>query len=198
MAGTEGPEGAKADLHRYLRSVREAVLWKIDGLSEYDARRPMTPTATNLLGLVKHLAAIEAGYFCLTFDRPFPDAPEWMRREPRPNEDMWATAEESRADVVGLYRSACAHADRTIEALALTDTGRVPWWSDDPVTLHRILVHVLAETNRHAGQMDVVRELLDGAVGLQQGNDNMAEGDAAWWAAHRDEVEQAARAVASG
>jgi uncharacterized damage-inducible protein DinB len=193
MTSTSTPDGAKVELHRYLRSVREAVLWKLDGLSEYDVRRPMTPTATNLLGLVKHLAMIEAGYFCLTFGRPFPDAPEWMRREPQPNEDMWATADEGREEIVGLYRSACERADRTIEELALTDTGRVPWWPDESVTLHRILVHVIAETNRHAGQMDVVRELVDGAVGLGPGNDNMAEGDAAWWSAYRDRVEQAAR-----
>lgn len=198
MTDVDGPEDAKADLHRYLRSVRGAVLWKLEGLSEYDVRRPMTPTATNLLGVVKHLAGIEAGYFCLTFDRPFPDAPEWMRGGSEPNADMWATAEEARDDVVALYRSACEHADRTIEALALTDTGRVPWWSDDPVTLHRVLVHVIAETNRHAGQMDVVRELIDGAVGLRQDNDNMAEGDAAWWAAYRERVERAAREASGG
>ena len=53
----------KADLHEYLRSGREAMLWKVDGLSEYDARRPLVPTGTNLLGLVRHVASIETGYF---------------------------------------------------------------------------------------------------------------------------------------
>ena len=55
-------EGFKADLHRYLQIGREALVWKLDGLSEYDIRRPMTPTGTNLLGIVKHVASVEAGY----------------------------------------------------------------------------------------------------------------------------------------
>ena len=55
--------GAKADLQRYLQAARDALLWKLEGLSEYDVRRPMTPTGTNLLGLVKHLAYVEMGYF---------------------------------------------------------------------------------------------------------------------------------------
>jgi uncharacterized damage-inducible protein DinB len=53
----------KADLHRYLQDAREALLWKLAGLSEYDVRRPMVPTGTNLLGLVKHVASVELGYF---------------------------------------------------------------------------------------------------------------------------------------
>ena len=51
-----------ADLQRYLQQSRESVVSSLDGLSEYDIRRPMTPTATNLLGLVKHLAGIELAY----------------------------------------------------------------------------------------------------------------------------------------
>lgn len=87
---------AKADLHRYLRVAREALLWKLDGLSEYDVRRPMVPTGTNLLGLVKHLAAVETGYFGATFDRPFPEHLPWFEEGAEANADMWATADESR------------------------------------------------------------------------------------------------------
>jgi len=92
MTGTE----AKADLHRYLRAAREALLWKLDGLSEYDIRRPMTPTGTNLLGLVKHLTAVELGYFGDTFGRPSNEPVPWMGPDVEPNVDMWATADESR------------------------------------------------------------------------------------------------------
>lgn len=54
------------------------MVWKLDGLSEYDVRRPLTPTSTNLLGLVKHLSIVEAWYFGKTFDRPFAeDLPWW-------------------------------------------------------------------------------------------------------------------------
>jgi hypothetical protein len=187
----------KSDLHRYLNAAREAMLWKLDGLSEYDIRRPMTPTGTNLLGLVKHLAGVEIGYFASTFRLPFTEPLPWLDDDAEPNVDMWATAEESRHDIVGLYRRVCAHADETITTLSLDAPGQVPHWPADrnSVTLHRILVHVIAETHRHAGHADVVRELIDGSVGMRADNDNMAEGDGAWWAGYRDRLERVANRV---
>ena len=188
----------KATLHRYLRSGRDALLWKLDGLSEYDVRRPMTPTGTNLLGLIKHLAMVEAGYFCDTFGREFPDPPAWFDGIEEPNIDMWATADESREDIIGLYRRVWAAADATIEELDLDALGRVPWWPEDrsEVTLHQILVHMATETHRHAGHADIVRELIDSTVGLRQDNDNMAPGDQTWWASYRDRLQQAAKDAA--
>lgn len=186
---------AKADLHHYLRGAREALLWKLDGLSEYDVRRPLTPTGTNLLGLVKHVASMEAGYFGEVFGRPFAQPLPWLDEGAEPNADMWVTADESRQDIVGLYHSAIAHADATIEALPLDATGTVPWWSDPAVTLHRIMAHMIAESHRHAGHADIVRELVDGTVGMRRDNGNMAPGDQEWWENYRDRVEEAARAV---
>lgn len=185
----------KEDLHRYLQLAREAMLWKLDGLSEYDVRRPMTPTGTNLLGLVKHLASVELGYFGATFGRPSAEPLPWFEEGAEPNADMWATPEESRDDIVGLYRRAWAHADATIESLPLDAMGAVPWWPEArrAVTLHRILVHMLAETQRHAGHADIVRELIDGAAGLRADTDNMAPGDAKWWEGYRSRLERAAR-----
>jgi uncharacterized damage-inducible protein DinB len=185
----------KADLHRYLQTARDIMLWKLDGLSEFDARRPLTPTGTNLLGMVKHLAGVELGYLGDTFGRPPSQPPPWSEDDAWNNADMWATADESREDIVGLYRRAWAHSDETIEALGLDATGRVPWWPPEvnEVTLHRILVHVLAETNRHAGHADIVRELIDGAAGLRPGNDNLASTDPAWWQNYRDQLERAAQ-----
>jgi uncharacterized damage-inducible protein DinB len=182
----------KSDLHRYLRTARSALLWKLEGLSDYDARRPLTPTGTNLLGLVKHLAAMEVGYFADTFDRPFGERFEWMGEDAEPNADMWATADESREDIVGLYHRACSHADTTIEALDLDAPGFVPWWGPErrEVTLHLVLIHMIAETNRHAGHADIVRELIDGTAGLRPDNDNMPSVD---WQAYRERLEQVAR-----
>ena len=113
MTGTD----TKADLHHYLKAARDAVVWKLEGLSEYDARRPLTPTGTNLLGLVKHLASVEAGYFGETFDRPFPEPLPWFEEGAEPNADMWATADESLDGVVAFYRRVWAHSDRTIAEL---------------------------------------------------------------------------------
>ncbi|MGH9209853.1 MAG: DinB family protein [Acidimicrobiales bacterium] len=188
----------KADLHRYLQVAREALLWKVEGLSEYDIRRPMVPTGTNLLGLVKHVAGIELGYLGDTFGRPSGESLPWLDVDAEPNADMWATTDESREDIVGLYLRARAHSDATIDALALHASGHVPWWPKhrSEVTLHRILVHVIAETHRHAGHADIVRELIDGRAGLREDTDNLAPGDDEWWDRYRDQLEGVARAVA--
>ncbi|HEU0241944.1 MAG TPA: DinB family protein [Micromonosporaceae bacterium] len=186
---------AKKDMHRYLQTARDALVWKLDGLSEYDARRPMTPTGTNLLGLVKHLASVEAGYFGETFDRPFGEELPWFSDDALPNADMWATPDESREDIVGLYRRVWAHADTTINELALDAIGHVPWWPAErnEVTLHRILIHMIAETDRHAGHADIVREMVDGGAGLRDGATNLPEFDESWWQSYRDQLERAAR-----
>jgi hypothetical protein len=188
-------EDPKAELRRYLQAAREALLWKLEGLSEYDVRRPLVPTGTNLLGLVKHAASVEAGYFGETFGRPFGEPLPWLGDDTEPNADMWATAAESREDIVGLYHRVWAHSDTTISALTLDATGHVPWWPRErnEVTLHRILVHMTAETHRHAGHADIVRELIDGTVGMREGNENLPPGDQVWWASYRNRLEQVAQ-----
>lgn len=190
----------KADLHRYLQMGRDALLWKLDGLSAYDIRRPMVRTGTNLLGLVKHVATVDAGYFGEVFDRPFDGPMPWDGPEAEPNADMWATADETREQIVDLYRQVWAHSDATIARLELDALGYVPWWREEhrEVTLHRILIHVATETHRHAGHADVVRELIDGAVGLRADNDNMAPGDDAWWSEYRERLERVARDAERG
>ncbi|CAM5552777.1 DinB family protein [Streptomyces aurantiogriseus] len=190
-----GPD-PKADLQKYLQDARDVLLWKLDGLSEYDVRRPVTSSGTNLLGLVKHLAGAEALYFGAAYGRPFAGTPLWITGDAEPNADLWARADETREEIVGLYRRACAHADETIAALPLDAVGRLP--GDRPVelTLHHSLTHMIAETQRHAGHADIVRELLDGATGQRPGGANTPEADPAWWEQYRERVERAAREAA--
>jgi uncharacterized damage-inducible protein DinB len=187
----------KADLHRYLRRARDAMLWKLDGLSEYDIRRPLVRTGTNLLGLVKHLTGVEFIYFGATFGRPSADKVPWSEDDPML--DMYAVADDSREHITGLYKKAWAHSDATIEALPLDAAGRVPHWRGErgAVTLHQIMVHVIAESHRHAGHADIVRELIDGAAGLHKESDNMPAGGEQWWRDYRDRVERAAREAAT-
>ncbi|HEX8767442.1 MAG TPA: DinB family protein [Jatrophihabitans sp.] len=187
----------KHDLHRYLQQGRDALLWKLEGLSEYDVRRPMTPTGTNLLGLVKHVATMELGYFGDTFGRPSPVPLPWLDDDAEPNADMWATAAESRAQIVELYHRSWTHSDETIEQLPLEGIGRVPWWPAErqEVTLHRILTHMVVETHRHAGHADIVRELIDGSAGLRQDNSNLPDVDEDWLAGYRERLEAAARSA---
>lgn len=185
----------KAALHQNLQTARDAVRWKLEGLSEYDVRRPLVPTGTNLLGLIKHLAAVELGYFGDTFDRPFAGTPSWYALlDDEPMRDMYATADETREEILDLYEQVCAHADETITALPLTAPGSVPWWPEQhrDVTLLQIVTRVVGETNRHAGHADILRELIDGAVGLRRDNGNMPSGDAGWWEDYRRQLNEIA------
>ena len=188
---------AKADLLTYLQGAREVLLWKLDGLGEYDIRRPLTPTGTNLLGLVKHSASMELEYFGPVFGRPHGVPLRWLADDAERNADLWATPEQSREEITGLYRRAWQHADETIAALPLDAAGRVPWWGDDgTVTLQHVLVHMTAETQRHAGHADIVREMIDGAAGLLKEADNLPAVDEVWWRGYRERVDQAARDAA--
>ena len=179
-----------ASLHRYLQESRDGVLAALEGLSEYDIRRPMTPTATNLLGLVKHLAGIEMSYLGESVGRPAPVVLPWVEDESIwDGADMWATADQTREYLVGLYRLAWQHTDQTVDELGLTAPAHVAWWPEErrATTLGALLVRVIAETARHAGQADVVRELIDG----RGGSDQTSLG-ADWWTTYVNRVEQAA------
>ncbi|MDT7805341.1 MAG: hypothetical protein QOI78_8774 [Actinomycetota bacterium] len=180
-----------ADLHRYLQESRESLLASLDGLSEYDIRRPMTPTATNLLGLVKHLAGIEFGYLGDCVGRPAPVTLTWVEDESIwDSADMWATAEQTREELVTLYRRAWQHSDESIAELPLDAPASVEWWPEERrrTTFGSLLVRVVAETAQHAGHADIVRELLDG----RPGGDHDIAGDAAWWTRHLARVQEAA------
>jgi hypothetical protein len=183
----------KTDLHTYLRGARETLRWKVEGLGEYDIRRPLTPTGTNLLGLIKHNTASQILYFGSVFDRRHDLQLPWSEAGWEPNVDMWATAEESRVDILALHQRSSELADTTVGELELDSVGRVPWWGDEPVTLHRVLLHVIADAQRHAGHADILREQIDGTAGLLQEADNLPHGDTAWWRDHWDRVEAAAR-----
>jgi hypothetical protein len=186
----------KRILHRYLDNQRKALVAKLDGVGERDVRWPMTRTGTNLLGLVKHVASIELGYFGEVFDRPSNVPLPWFDEGAETNADMWATAEEPREDIVALYQRATVHADATIEALTLDSPGRVPWWPPErqQVTLQQIMVHVTAEIARHAGHADIIRELIDGAAGDNDGN--VPDQTAHEWAIYRLRLEEAAAEAA--
>ena len=184
----------KATLLGYLRLRRADLLGKLDGLGEYDARRPLTPTGTNLLGLVKHVASVELGYFGETFGRPSGRELPWLADDAEPDSDMWVPVSESRAEILELHHFSAAHSDATIQALPLDAPGVVPWWSEEKrnVTLHQILVHMCVETARHAGHADIIRELIDGSAGQRPGDPNMPARNSEEWAAHRFRIEEAA------
>lgn len=189
----------KATLHHYLRVRRDNLLGKLDGLSEYDVRRPLTPTGTNLLGLLKHAASMELGYFGDVFGRPSSRHLPWFDDDAAPDADMWATTGETREDIIELHRFAAAHSDANIDALPLDAAGEVPWWPEERrrVTLHQVLVHMLAERSQHLGHADILRELVDGTAGQRPGDPSLTPRSPEEWAAHRATIEAAALAASN-
>ena len=182
----------KEELHRKLQASRAVLLAKLGNLSEYDRRRPMTPTGTNLLGLVKHLAGLEYGYLGESFGYPAPESMPWVEDGSIwQGADMWAKASESSEYITGLYRRACAHADGVIAALNLEAPGSVAHWPEDrrDTTLGVLLIRMVAETAQHAGHADIIRELIDGKGGPDQ---DVIDG--ATWREYTARVQAAAEA----
>jgi len=185
-------EGIAADLHRYLQESRDSVLASLDGLGEYDARRPLTPTGTNLLGLVKHLVGIELAYLGDSVGRPAPVRLSWVEDGSIwDGADMWATEEETLVEILGLYRAAWQHADESIAQLRLDVPAHVTWWQEGrrDTTFGSLLVRVVAETAHHAGHCDIVRETIDGHAGS-----NTDEVQADCWPSYVAQIQAAADA----
>jgi uncharacterized damage-inducible protein DinB len=164
-----------------LNNQRDALLAKLDGLSEREVRLPRTPTGTNLLGIVKHCLNVEHGYFGPTFGAVMPEPAgllELSDYDDDPQVDWYATEDETLAGVIALYGRVRAFVDAQITALDLDSPGIVPWWGEDhrDVTLGQIGLHVLEDLARHAGQADIIREQIDGAVGFWGAGDNLPDG----------------------
>ncbi|MET0144836.1 MAG: DinB family protein [Ilumatobacteraceae bacterium] len=150
----------KETLQASLERHRDVVLWKVAGLDDEQLRRPMTPSGTNLLGLVKHLGGNEYVWFAQTFGReteplPFDDDD--------PDADLRVRPDETTADVLAFYARARASSNAVVADHDVEDLGTA--WFGEAVTLRWVLVHMIEETARHAGHLDIVRELLDGATG---------------------------------
>jgi hypothetical protein len=187
-------EFGKEYLHDELRWIREALVSKLDGLSEYDIRRPLTATGTNLLGLIKHLSTVEARYFSEVFNRRFPEPlPRWDDATAW-GSDMWATANEERNEIIARYRRASEYVDETIDTLPIDAPGYVPWWPRPDVKLFNVIVHILMETGRHAGHADILREQLDGRVGTGLEGTILHGRDGAYWEGQKARIERAASA----
>jgi Protein of unknown function (DUF664) len=153
--------GEKESLQASLDRHRDAVLWKLDGLDYASLHRPMTPSGTSLLGLVKHLAGVEYEWFCETFGRPSEPMP--FETEAAPESDMRAQPEDTTESIVAFYARARAASDKVIGDLDLDAIGTARF--GDEVSLRWVLIHMVEETSRHAGHADIIRELIDGQTG---------------------------------
>jgi hypothetical protein len=178
------------DLGHYLQQSRDAVVRALDGLDEYDVRRPLVPSGTNLLGLVKHLSGIELNYFGVCVGRPPPITLPWEEDGSIwEGADMWATPDQSREYLLDLYRTAWQHSDESLATVPLEAAAEVPWWPEErrATTFGHLVVRVVAETAQHAGHCEIVRELIDG-----RGGADAADIDDDAWAAYLAKVQAAA------
>jgi Protein of unknown function (DUF664) len=156
--------GAESDLLLdHLNGQRGHVLTQLEGLSDEELRRPVLPSGWSCLGLVRHLTLSDERYWfeVVVAGQPLNFWPEGE------NGDWRVGPDEPAADVLTAYRTAIARSDEIISARRLEDPPESPeaWWHDaglDFPDLRSIVVHVLVETSVHAGQLDAVRELLDG------------------------------------
>src|SRR4029453_14719207 len=149
--------GEKESLKVALDRHRGALLWKLEGGSDEARRRPRVPSGTGLLGLVKHLAAVEYGGFCDTFGRPTEPLPF---DDDDPDADLRAEPEEATAGILPFYGRARATADRIIDEIGLEETGTA--WFGEPVTMRWVLIHMVGERARHAGHVDFLRDRMRG------------------------------------
>jgi uncharacterized damage-inducible protein DinB len=152
--------GEKESLWAALDRHRDVVLWKLADLDDEQLRRVVVPSGTSLLGLVKHLAAVEYGWFCETFGRPT-EATRFDDDDPEA--DLRVEPSDTTAELVAYYRRARAAADQVINEVDMDTLGQA-WWGDQ-VSMRWVLIHMIEETARHAGHMDIARELIDGRTG---------------------------------
>lgn len=158
VAGAE-----KEVLAGFLDHYRATMLGICQGLSEKDLKRSVVPSGTSLLGIVKHLAYVERGWFQENvanepFDYPFDD-------EDDPDVDFRVEEGETSEEIFELYRAACDRSRRALAEASLDDMIENPKRSRD-FNVRWVVVHMIEETARHVGQADIIREQLDGRTGF--------------------------------
>lgn len=152
----------KAMLSAFLDRYRETILWKLDGLSREQATRRLVPSATTLLGIVKHLGYVEMAWFRVRFAGE-PVTLPWEKEETEPDPDFRIEPQDTIERVSAFYREQIAKAREIVAAASLDDLVRDT--TRGQRSLRWIMVHLIEETARHAGHADILRELTDGAVG---------------------------------
>ncbi|MFC9935363.1 DinB family protein [Glutamicibacter sp. NPDC127525] len=193
-------DSTKDKLCGYLNDARENAIFKAEGLAEHLARTPLTPTGTHILGVLHHLAINEYEYFGTCLKRKAND--RYVREFIAPHDpdaDFLPPADMRAQQLIGLYRKAIAFADEAISTLPLDSPVEVPWWGPaGNTTLDHLLIHALAETSRHAGHLDIIREQLDGRAGWTAQLDLLPDYTAGQWAEQREKLQQLADAFAPG
>lgn len=152
-------------------------MWKCEGLSDAQARTPLTPTGTHVMGLLLHLAVTESQYFISSLGREIKNV--LIRHVIEAGDaraDFLPPPDMTLVDAVNIYRETIVAVDAVFDGVELNSPAVVEWWTKHrKTTVERLLVHMIAESHRHAGHLDIVREQLDGFVGLRPSAPNIPD-----------------------
>ena len=155
--------GERETLEGSLDRYRAVVERKVDGLVPNDAKRAMTPTGMSVLGILKHLGWVERGWFRETFAGEDVEA---IDAEGDNTPEFAIDDDDTVESVIGFYRAEVRESRRVCKdapSLDVLSAKETPYRGQ--VTLRWIMVHMLEETARHAGHLDLMRESIDGQVG---------------------------------
>ncbi|MDO8144824.1 MULTISPECIES: DinB family protein [unclassified Isoptericola] len=151
-----------------LAFQRDTIRWKCSGLSSEQLAQRHAPSALTLGGLLKHLAVVEAGWVNLTFAGGV-EAPSWLDQWQRENEGWTFTtaAADSPAQLFAWLDESQRVTEQIVASAAGLDVLAVnPPEGEGPYSLRWILLHLVQEYARHLGHADLIREAIDGSVGV--------------------------------
>lgn len=147
-------------LARYLETYRDVIVFKVEGVDRTAAVKPMVPSGTSLLGIVKHMAYVERWWFQSVMGKRDVEFP-WSDED---EDGDWRIEEgESVEAIIRLYENECAESRLIVDQVASLD--ELFPRGDEEISARRILIHMIEETARHAGHTDILREMIDGSTG---------------------------------
>jgi uncharacterized damage-inducible protein DinB len=151
----------------FLDYHRATLLWKASGLTKEQMGRTIPPSSLTIAGLVKHMALVEDSWFSTRFAGLGEGIWEGIDRDADPDWEMRTALDEAPADLLALYAAACARSRSVVDAAASLDQRSVmpDRASSEHFTLRWILLHMIEETARHNGHIDLLRESIDGLTG---------------------------------
>jgi hypothetical protein len=150
----------RESLEAMLDEQRALVLWKLDGIAEADAAVAPVPSGVTVLGVVKHLAWVERDFFAGDVAGREIDPP-WSASDP--DADWRIDPGETVESVTRFYADAVAESREILADRRLDDV--VELGGEEPRSIRWIVLHMIEETARHLGHMDILRELVDGSTG---------------------------------
>ncbi len=166
MSADDADEADDEILRGFLRAQRESVLAIVEGLGEDAWHRSVVPTGWTPAGLVEHLGGAEWHWFQGVVAGKQPELPGDVEEDQVPYDPMSVvfTSDASPAEITTFYRDQCAQSEDVLATTALSASPLGKHGRYEPPNVRWVVLHMIEETARHAGHLDIARELLDGTV----------------------------------